>query len=150
MGPSVPVIPGPNTSFSQFQSDQAVCRNFAEQAVRDQAQGGNVRGFGTAALTTALGAGVGAAIGGGRGAGIGAAAGAVGDGGLAARQTSNANSSIQAQYDNAFAGCMFSLGNSTPSLGPSAVRCPATSGTDLFASERTDPLWELDVHAGAV
>ncbi len=118
MGPTVPVLPGPNTSLSRFQSDQAVCRNFAEQAVRDQAQGANVRGLGTAALTTALGAGLGAAIGGGRGAGIGAASGALGGAGLAARNTSQANVSIQAQYNNAFASCMFSLGNSVPSMGP--------------------------------
>ena len=78
MGPTVPVMPGPNTPFAQFQNDQAVCRDFAAQAVRDQAQGANLRGLGTAALTTALGAGLGAAIGGGQGAGIGAAAGALG------------------------------------------------------------------------
>jgi uncharacterized protein YcfJ len=118
MGPTVPVMPGPNTSLSSFQNDQAVCRNFADQAVRDQAQGANVRGLGTAALGTALGAGLGAAVGGGRGAGIGAAAGAVGGTGLAARNTANANVSIQAQYNNAFASCMFSLGNSVPSMGP--------------------------------
>jgi len=117
MGPTVPVMPGPNTSLSQFQNDQAVCRNFAQQAVQDQAQGANLRGLGTAALTTALGAGLGAAIGGGRGAGIGAASGAVGGAGLAARNTSNANASIQAQFDNAFAACMFSLGNTVPSMG---------------------------------
>jgi outer membrane lipoprotein SlyB len=86
--------------------------------VRDQAQGANVRGLGAAALTTALGAGLGAAIGGGQGAGIGAAGGALGGAGLAARNTSNANISIQAQYNNAFASCMFSLGNSVPSMGP--------------------------------
>ena len=118
MGPTVPVMPGPNTSFSQFQNDQAVCRNFADQAVRDQARGANLRGIGTAALTTALGAGLGAAIGGGQGAGIGAAAGALGGTALGARNSSNANASIQAQYDNAFASCMFSLGNSVPSMGP--------------------------------
>jgi len=118
MGPTVAVMPGPNTSFSQFQSDQQVCRNFAQQAVADQAQGANLRGLGTVALTTALGAGLGAAIGGGQGAGIGAAAGALGGGGLAAVNTSSANASIQAQYDNAFAACMYSLGNSVPSMGP--------------------------------
>ena len=117
MGPTVPVMPGPNTSLSQFQNDQAVCRNFAQRAVQDQAQGANLRGLGTAALTTALGAGLGAAIGGGRGAGIGAASGAVGGAGLAARNTSNANASIQAQFDNAYAACMFSLGNTVPSMG---------------------------------
>lgn len=122
MGPTVPVMPGPNTSLSQFQNDQAVCRNFADQAVRDQAQGANLRGLGTAALTTGLGAGLGAAIGGGRGAGIGAAAGALGGTGLAARNTSNANVSIQAQYNNAFSACMFSLGNTVPSMGPTTTR----------------------------
>ena len=118
MGPTIQVMPGPNTSLANFQSDQATCRNFAEQAVQDQARGANVRGLGTAALTTALGAGLGAAIGGGSGAGIGAAAGALGGTGLAARNTSNANVSIQAQYDNAFASCMYSLGNSVPAMGP--------------------------------
>ena len=71
MGPTLATLPGPHTSFSGFQDDQAVCRNFAEEAVRDQAQGANVRALGGAALTTALGAGLGAAIGGGRGAGSG-------------------------------------------------------------------------------
>ena len=118
MGPTIPVMPGPNTSLSQFQSDQSVCRNFADQAVRDQARGANLRGLGTAAVTTGLGAGLGAAIGGGSGAGIGAAAGALGGTALAARNTSNANTSIQAQFNNAFAACMFSLGNSVPSMGP--------------------------------
>ena len=122
MGPTIQVLPGPNTSLSSFQNDQAVCRNFADQAVRDQAQGANVPGLGTAALTTALGAGLGAAVGGGRGAGIGAAAGALGGTGLAARNTSNANVSIQAQYNNAFASCMFSLGNSVPAMGPMISR----------------------------
>lgn len=124
MGPTIPVMPGPNTSFAQFQNDQAVCRNFADQAVRDQARGANLRGLGTAALTTALGAGLGGAIGGGSGAGIGAAAGALGGAGLAGRNTMNANASIQRQYDNAFASCMFSLGNSVPSMGPMTSRQP--------------------------
>jgi hypothetical protein len=122
MGPTVQVLPGPNKTFSSFQNDQAICRQFAEQAVRDQAQGANLRGLGTAALTTALGAGLGAAIGGGSGAGIGAAAGALGGAGLGAMRTSNAQSSIQAQFDNAFAQCMFSLGNSVPNAGPMMVR----------------------------
>lgn len=121
-GPTVPVMPGPNTSFSDFQRDQAVCRNFAAQAVQDQARGANVRGLGGAALTTGLGAGLGAAIGGGRGAGIGAASGALGGAALAARRTNNANLSIQQQYDNAFASCMFSLGNQVPSMGPMMSR----------------------------
>jgi len=133
MGPTVPVMPGPNTSFVSFQNDQATCRQFADQAVVDQAQGANLRALGTAALTTAFGAGLGGAVGGGRGAGIGAASGAIGGGrgagigaaggalggaGLAAAGSSNAQASIQAQFDNAFAACMFSLGNTVPGMGP--------------------------------
>ena len=114
MGSTVPVMPGPNTSLASFQNDQATCRQFAQQAVADQAQGANLRGLGTAALTTALGAGLGGAIGGGRGAGIGALGGA----GLAAVGSSNTQQSIQAQFDNAFAACMFSLGNTVPGMGP--------------------------------
>ena len=65
MGSTVQVMPGPNTSLASFQNDQATCRQFAQQAVADQAQGANLLGLGTAGLTTALGAGLGGAIGGG-------------------------------------------------------------------------------------
>jgi uncharacterized protein YcfJ len=122
MGSTVQVMPGPNTSLASFQNDQATCRQFAQQAVADQAQGANLRGLGTAALTTALGAGLGGAIGGGRGAGIGAASGALGGAGLGAAGSANAQRSIQAQYDNAFAACMFSLGNTVPSMGPTMTQ----------------------------
>jgi hypothetical protein len=118
MGSTVPVMPGPNTSLASFQNDQATCRQFAQQAVADQVQGANLRGLGTAALTTALGAGLGGAIGGGRGAGIGAASGALGGAGLAAAGSSNTQQSIQAQFDNAFAACMYSLDNTVPGMGP--------------------------------
>ena len=122
MGPTVAVMPGPHATLSSFQSDQAVCRSFADQAVRDQAQGANLRGLGGAALTTALGAGLGAAVGGGRGAGIGAASGALGGAGLAAATTANANPAIQTQFNNAFAACMFSLGHNVPSMGAAGTQ----------------------------
>jgi hypothetical protein len=118
MGSTVPVMPGPNKSLAAFQNDKATCQQFAQQAVADQVQGANLRGLGTAALTTALGAGLGGAIGGGRGAGIGAAGGALGGAGFAAAGSSNTQRSIQAQFDNAFAACMFSLGNTLPGMGP--------------------------------
>lgn len=114
MGPTVPVMPGRGKSFDAFQADQAVCRQFAEQSVAGQAQNANLRGVGAAALTTALGAGLGAAIGGGSGAGIGAASGALGGAGIGAVTSSNAQQSIQMRYNNAFAQCMFSRGNSVP------------------------------------
>ena len=132
MGPTVNVMPGPGKSLSDFQTDQLVCRQFAEQAVAGQARNANLRGAGAAALTTVLGAGLGAAIGGGHGAAIGAASGAVGGGGIGALTSSNAQGSIQDQYNNAFAQCMFTKGNQVPGFAPVAAApamAPATGGS---------------------
>ena len=146
MGPTVQVLPGPGKSFSAFQNDQAICRQFADQAVRDQAQGANLRGLGTAAITTVLGAGLGAAIGGGQGAAVGAAAGALGGAGLGAVRSSNAQNSIQALYDNAFVQCMYSLGNSGPEQRPDDGATPGARAADhtvtclSFAARRLSAL----------
>jgi hypothetical protein len=118
MGPTVQVMPGAGKTLDAFQFDQAGCKQFAEQAVAGQAQNANLRGVGAAALTTALGAGLGAAIGGGRGAGIGAAAGGLGGGALGAGTSANAQGSIQDQYNNAFAQCMYTKGNLVPGYTP--------------------------------
>ncbi|HUC17162.1 MAG TPA: peptidoglycan-binding domain-containing protein [Acetobacteraceae bacterium] len=124
MGPTVQIMPGPGKSFDQFQTDQIVCKQFAQQAVSGQAQNANLRGLGAAALTTALGAGLGAAIGGGHGAAIGAAGGAVGGGGIGALTSSRAQNSIQGQYNNAYAQCMYSKGNQVPGFAPAAPPPP--------------------------
>jgi hypothetical protein len=122
MGPTVQVMPGPGKSLDAFQADQFGCRQFAENAVAGQAQNANNRAVGAAALTTVLGAGLGAAIGGGRGAGIGAASGALGGTAIGAGASSNAQMSIQDQYNNAFAQCMFTRGNMVPSMGPAMMQ----------------------------
>ena len=124
MGPTVQVLPGRGKTLDAFNSDQLVCRQFAEQSVAGQAQNANNRAVGAAAITTVLGAGLGAAIGGGRGAGIGAASGALGGGAIGAGSSSNAQLSIQQQYDNAFAQCMFTRGNMVPAMGPMMVQPP--------------------------
>ncbi len=124
LGPTVQVMPGPGKSFDQFTYDQAGCKQFAEGAVAGQAQNANTRGVGAAAITTVLGAGLGAAIGGGRGAGIGAASGALGGAGIGAGMSSNEQGGIQAQYDNAFAQCMYAKGNMVPGYGPMMVNAP--------------------------
>jgi hypothetical protein len=124
MGPTVQVMPGPGKSFDAFQFDQAGCKQFAEQSVAGQAQAANTQAVGAAALTTVVGAGLGAAIGGGRGAGIGAASGAIGGTAIGAAASSNAQLSIQQQYDNAFAQCMFAKGNMVPGYGPMMVQAP--------------------------
>lgn len=128
MGPTVNVMPGPGRSFSDFQNDQLVCKNFAEQAVSGQAQNANLRGAGVAALGTVLGAGLGAAIGGGHGAAIGAASGALGGTGVGAYSSNSAQGSIQEQYNNAFAQCMYTKGDQVPGFAPIAAE-PAAAAT---------------------
>jgi hypothetical protein len=121
MGPTVQVMPAPGKPFEQFQTDQVVCKQFAEQSVSGQAQNANLRGVGAAALTTVLGAGLGAAIGGGQGAAIGAAGGALGGGAIGASTSSRTQASIQQQYNIAYAQCMYSKGNQVPGYAPPPV-----------------------------
>jgi uncharacterized protein YcfJ len=118
MGPTVPVMPGPGKSFDAFRYDQSVCEQYAQQMVAGQVQNANMQGVGAAAVTTVLGAGLGAAIGGGRGAAIGAASGAGIGTGIGASSSANAQYSIQQQYDNAYAQCMYSKGEAVPGYGP--------------------------------
>jgi hypothetical protein len=117
MGPTVQVMPGPGKTLDAFQADQFTCKQFAENSVAGQAQDANNRAVGAAAIGTVLGAGLGAAIGGGRGAGIGAASGAVGGTAIGASNSSGAQYNIQQQYDNAFAQCMYTRGDSVPGMG---------------------------------
>jgi len=116
MGPTVQVMPGPGKSFDAFQTDQLVCKNYAQQQVQGQAENANQRAVGGAVLGTVLGAGLGAAVGGatgnaGAGAAIGAASGASGGALYGADASTQAQWSIQQQYDNAFAQCMYAKGH---------------------------------------
>jgi len=63
MGPTVAVMPAPGKPFDVFQSDQALCKQFADQQVEGGAQSANNRQVGTAVIGTLLGAGLGAAAG---------------------------------------------------------------------------------------
>ena len=127
MGPTIPVMPGAGKSFDAFQADQANCKYFAQNQVQGQAEAANNRAVGGTILTTVVGAGLGAAIGGaagnaGAGAAIGAGAGAAGGAAYGASATSGAQYSIQQQYDNAFAQCMYAKGNQVPGFAPAYAR----------------------------
>lgn len=88
----------------------------AQGQVAGQAEMANNRAIGGAVMGAVLGAGLGAAVGGGRGAGIGAAAGAgLGTAG-GAGYSADVQGGIQAQYDNAYAQCMYSKGNRVAGL----------------------------------
>jgi YmgG-like glycine-zipper protein len=117
MGPSVAVMPGPNKPFDVFQTDQAVCRQFAEQQVGGAQAAQQTETNQTligAGVGTILGAGLGAAIGGGRGAAIGAGAGALGGTAVGASQAQATGQTIQQRYDIAYSQCMYSRGNQVP------------------------------------
>ena len=117
-GPTVQVMPGPHKSFEAFASDGQYCKSYSQSQVAGQAQAVNNQAVGGALLATALGAGLGAALGGGNGAAIGAASGAGLGTGVSADASANAQAGIQAQYDNAYAQCMYTKGNQVAGWEP--------------------------------
>jgi len=119
-GPSVRVLPGHGKSFEQFQADDALCRQWADQQTGTTAQDAANRSTATGAVAgTLIGAGLGAAIGAAAGnAGAGAAIGA--GSGLLVGTASGANAGqaaamdAQHRYDNAYQQCMYAKGNQVP------------------------------------
>ena len=122
MGPGVMVLPPQGKPFEQFQADDAICRQWAEQQIgispQERANQNTAQG---AVIGTALGAGLGAAIGSasaaaGTGAAIGAAGGLIL--GMAAGANAGQASGWEAQrrYDNAYVQCMYAKGNLVPGV----------------------------------
>jgi uncharacterized protein YcfJ len=107
-------MPAPGKPFDAFQSDQALCKQYASGQVQGGAQQANNKQVGTALIGTVLGAGLGAAIGGGHGAAIGAGAGALGGTVVGASPAEQAQYSLQQRYDLAYSQCMYSRGNQVP------------------------------------
>jgi outer membrane lipoprotein SlyB len=118
LAPTVPVMPGPGKPFDQFSADQATCQSYASAQVAPLTAQANNQAFGSALLTTALGAGLGAAIGGGRGAAIGAVGGALVGTTAGAQGSSIAGMGIQQQYDIFYSQCMYARGNQVPGFSP--------------------------------
>jgi hypothetical protein len=116
-GPTVAVMPAPNKPFEVFEQDQAICRQYADGQIAGGAEAANNQAFGTAFLTTILGAGLGAAVGGGSGAAIGAASGAVAGTAMGANNSGWNGYGLQQQYDMAYTQCMYAKGNQIPGYG---------------------------------
>ncbi len=139
MGPTVQVMPAPGKPLGEFQNDDAMCRGVADNAVRGQAEAANQNAAGATALGTLGGAALGAAIGAaagnaGAGAAIGAGTGLAAGGLYGANGTANAQSSIQAQYNNAYASCMYSRGNQVPGFAPPPPTAVGYGGPSLVAA----------------
>jgi len=121
-GPSVMVWPGPWKPFEVFQSDDAVCRQWAaEQTGTSPNDAFNQNLVAGAGVGTALGAALGAAIGAaygnvGAGAAIGAASGLLGGTAVATDPAYAAGYAVQKRYDNAYLQCMYAKGNQIPGV----------------------------------
>jgi len=127
-GPSVRVLPAPGKTFEQFQIDDSLCRQWADQRIGITAQE-------TYDRNTAAGAVAGTIIGGGIGAAIGEASGHAGPGavigagtGLLYGMSTGAysgeyyGSQAQRRYDNAYVQCMYAKGNQIPGVVVHRVR----------------------------
>ena len=132
-GPSMPVMPGDGKTLSQFQQDDATCRQFATQQTggASPAAAANQSAIGSAAIGTGLGAATGALIGAGAGnpgvgAAIGAGAGLLAGSAVGAGNAADAAGNIQQRYDIAYQQCMATTGNRTtvaaaPTYAPQPV-----------------------------
>jgi len=124
-GPSVNVLPAPGKSFDTFRTEDATCRQWAQQNLGTSAQQTYENNVATGAVAgTAIGAGLGAAVGSasghaGTGALIGGAYGLL-VGSAAGSDSGQASGRIaQRRYDNAYVQCMYSYGNQVPGYHPS-------------------------------
>ncbi len=127
-GPSVMVLPGSGKTFEQFQADDMLCRQWAQQHIGQSPQEAvNQNTAAGAAVGTAVGAGLGAAIGSSSGntasgAAFGAATGLLF--GAAAGSSSGQYYGYEAQrrYDIAYQQCMYLNGNVIPGMRVRHIR----------------------------
>jgi hypothetical protein len=119
-GPSVMVLPGSSKSFEQFQTDDAVCRQWAEQQTGIAAgKAANTSAATGAVVGTVVGAAAGAALGAAAGnpvvgAAAGAGVGLLGGTAVGAGQAQSAYHSVQQRYNMAYMQCMYAKGNQIP------------------------------------
>lgn len=119
-GPSVNVLPATGKSFDSFRSEDAICRQWAEQQLGRPTQQTYESNVATGAVAgTAIGAGLGAALGSasgnaGAGAAIGAASGLLFGTAAGSGAGEVYGSEAQRRYDNVYMQCMYSYGNQLP------------------------------------
>jgi uncharacterized protein YcfJ len=123
-GPTAQVVPGQGKTFEQFQSDDAVCRQWAGQQIgQTPQQTTNQNTVTGAAVGTGAGALLGAIIGSasghaGTGAAIGAGSGLLVGGAAGANAGQASGMEAQRRYDMAYQQCMAAKGNQVPAMAP--------------------------------
>jgi hypothetical protein len=137
-GPNVLVLPAPGKPFEVFQTDEAVCRQYARyQLGMEPAEAASQSAFTSGAIGTVVGAAAGALIGAGvgnpgAGAAIGGGSGLVLGGVSGASAGGASAATLQARYDMAYVQCMYAKGNQVPGAPAPAAQStppPAPSGT---------------------
>lgn len=119
-GPNVMVLPGVGKPFDQFQVDDVVCRQYAQQQIGvTPGQVGTQSTVQGAAIGTLIGAAAGAAIGAAAGspdvgAAVGAGTGILMGSAAGAESGSTTARSLQWRYDVAYVQCMYAKGNQVP------------------------------------
>lgn len=119
-GPNVNVMPAKGKSFETFRTEDATCRQWAEQQLGRPTQETYEQNVATGAVAgTAIGAGLGAAVGSasghaGAGAAIGAATGLLFGTAAGSSAGQGYAGETQRRYDNAYQQCMYSYGNQLP------------------------------------
>ena len=108
-GPTIPVMPGKNKSFSDFQNDQYYCEGYAHDRVAGHVNGANDQIARNSVIGALIGTALGAAVGDTRGAVVGGTAGAAV--GASTAHPGYGQYSAQRQYDLAYAQCMSYRGN---------------------------------------
>lgn len=118
-GPSVLVLPGSGSSFSEFRADENACRRYAYDYIggRSAGQAAADAGVASAVVGTAIGAAVGAAVDGGRGAGVGAGAGLLMGSAAGSEAAQVSGYEAQRRYDHAYVQCMYASGHRVPVSG---------------------------------
>ncbi|MBI2157563.1 MAG: hypothetical protein HYU26_11780 [Candidatus Rokubacteria bacterium] len=99
VGPSVMVLPGSGKNFEHFQTDDAVCRQWAARQTGITA--------GQASTESAVSGAVVGTV-------VGAGAGLLGGTAVGASRAEGAQGSVQRRYDIAYMQCMYAKGNQIP------------------------------------
>ncbi len=125
--PTVAVMPAPYKPFEVFQSEDQMCRGYAQQQIGGQQAGAaNNNGTATGAVAgTAIGAASGALIGQSAGAaGIGAGVGLLAGAAVGSDYGNRSSSYLQYRYDLTYEQCMYSKGNQVPNFAPPSNVAP--------------------------
>ncbi len=139
LGPRVLVMPAAGKPFDQFQAEDRMCRQHAEEAVGGGRQHADDHAVATTVIATAVGALAGAALGGHDGAAVGAGVGLVTGAAAGGGESAVATRDMQRRYDIAYQQCMYSMGNQLPGYYSRPVAPPPAARPAYYPPSPSAP-----------